>query len=132
MKRFSTYYGFLLIFGALFVISLIGFSFEDRQHAKDEHAEHCEFAQAVNPQAQCPPFQYNTSSFWDGFWENWQSEWAQLLGQSAVLVAAQQKLAKKQSANTIDDVLTALERRGSTSDRSAGWPPPSRPRGTVG
>lgn len=107
-------YGFLVIFATLFLVSLVGFAFEDRQHALDEHTEKCEFVRAVSPEANCPVFSYNTSSFWDGFWENWQSEWAQLFVQGAVLVAWQQRFSRKDSENTKQDLREVLDERSST------------------
>jgi len=103
-------YGFLVILLALWVGTTIGFWHQERAEDRERYSNQCELI--VTFGGDCPPYRESDTSFWAGFWENHQSEYAQLFVQGLLLIALANVFARKESENTKNDVKEALREMG--------------------
>ena len=101
-------YGFAYLLLFLFIGAVTGYYNQHWAYERSEYQTQCEFLHAQDPQAQCPEVQPADvrTSFWDGIWENNQSEMVQLLIQFLGMVAFARWVAYKEQET--DDEIKAM------------------------
>ena len=103
-------YGAGLILLALFIGSTAGFWHQGYAKTRHEAESACDNIKAHDPDAKCPIWeaQDQRTHFWDGMWENVQSEYQQLLLQFLLMVAFASWLAYKEKEGE-DEILDKLD-----------------------
>lgn len=104
MRRFLMWYGAVLIFLLMWIGSSIVFWHYDRQHEMDEAQKFCELQ--GQPASECFEESDFRTRYWAEYFENHQSEYAQLFFQALLLGALGSYLFKKEK----DDLLRIEEK----------------------